>query len=107
MSVVPWRVVEDGLELTVRVTPRADRSAVTGSVPDAQGRPTLQVRLAAPPVEGAANEALRAFLASALHLRRRDVTIRSGQTSRTKTIGLAGDPVALGDLLTALVAPAQ
>jgi uncharacterized protein (TIGR00251 family) len=91
----PYGAVPGGVRLAVRLTPRAGRDALDGTGVDAQGRPVLLVRLAAPPVEGAANEALVAFLADLLDLRRKDVTIRSGQTSRTKIVSLAGDPDAL------------
>jgi uncharacterized protein len=91
----PYSAVPGGVRLAVRLTPRSGRDALDGTGVDAQGRPVLLVRLAAPPVEGAANEALVAFLADLLDLRKKDVTIRSGQTSRTKIVSLAGDPDAL------------
>jgi uncharacterized protein (TIGR00251 family) len=89
---LPWRVVGGSIELAVRVTPRAAKTVLAGVTTDAQGRPTLQIRLAAPPVEGAANDALVAFLASELGLGRRDVAIRNGQGSRAKQVRLDGDP---------------
>ena len=48
------------------------------------------IRLAAPPVEGAANEALVAFLSDALGLPRRSVSIVSGKTSRDKRVRIEG-----------------
>jgi len=92
-----------GLRLAVRVTPRGGREAVAGVVHDAQGRPALAVRLAAPPVEGAANAALVRFLAAVLDLRRADVTILSGSTGRQKMLHLAGDADALAGKLDALL----
>ena len=71
--------------LTVRVTPRAGRSAVAG-VRDG----ILLVKLAAAPVDGAANDALVAFLADALDVPRRQVTIVSGETSRDKRVQIDG-----------------
>jgi uncharacterized protein (TIGR00251 family) len=50
----------------------------------------LRVRLHAPPVDGAANEALVAFLADRLSVPRRDVHIVSGASSRMKTIEVDG-----------------
>jgi uncharacterized protein (TIGR00251 family) len=50
----------------------------------------ILVRLAAPPVEGAANAALVEFLASALGLPRRDITILGGERSRDKRVRVAG-----------------
>jgi uncharacterized protein len=48
------------------------------------------VRLAAPPVEGAANDALVEFLAGALDRPRRDITIVAGGKSRDKRVRVAG-----------------
>ena len=61
----------------------------------AEGRPLLKLRLVAPPVEGAANDALIAYLAKALSLRKADIAIRSGETSRVKILHLAGDSRAI------------
>jgi uncharacterized protein (TIGR00251 family) len=77
------------------VVPRATRAKVDGLVQDAEGRPLLKLRLAAPPVEGAANAALIAFLAEALGVRKADITIRSGETGRIKLLHLAGDSAIL------------
>lgn len=65
--------------------PRAPRTRVDGERAGA-----ILIRLAAPPVEGAANDALVAFLADALGLPRRDVTIVSGHKSRDKRVQIAG-----------------
>jgi uncharacterized protein (TIGR00251 family) len=69
----------------VRVQPRASRSEVIGTHGDA-----IRVRLAAPPVEGAANDALVALLAEALGVRQRDVRIVSGHASRSKVVEVDG-----------------
>jgi uncharacterized protein (TIGR00251 family) len=87
----PYAATDGGVRLALRLTPRASRNGVDGIVQDAEGRPLLKLRLVAPPVEGAANEALIAFLAKTLSLRKADVTIRSGETSRVKILHLAGD----------------
>jgi len=89
--VKPWRVTEDGVLLAVRLTPRASRDGVDGIAADADGKPILKIRLTAPPVDGEANAALIAFLAKTLSLKKADIAIRSGQTSRTKMILLSGD----------------
>lgn len=72
------------LTLTVRVTPRASRDALT--LEDG----ILRARLTAPPVEGAANEALVTLLADRLHLPKRAITIVRGATSRDKQIAISG-----------------
>ena len=91
----PYAATQDGVRLALRLTPRASRNGVDGIADDAEGRPVLRLRLVAPPVEGAANKALIAFLAKTLSLRKADITIRSGETSRIKILHLAGDSAAI------------
>ena len=76
----------EGVRLNVRVTLRARKSAVTGLVEGAEGRAAIAVKLAAPPVDGAANQALIAFLAVELGVGRSAVQIVSGEKSRLKTV---------------------
>jgi hypothetical protein len=85
--------VEGGeVRLRIRVTPRAKQNALTG-LTEADGRPAIAIRLAAPPVDGAANKALLRFLAEALDLPRSAVRLLSGETGRVKVVALAGaDP---------------
>jgi uncharacterized protein len=92
-----------GLRLAVRLTPRAARNGVDGIGTGADGRPALRLRAAAPPVEGAANGALVAFLAEALRLRKADIAIVSGERGRSKLLELAGDPADLLDRLAAWI----
>ncbi len=75
----------DGVVITVRVIPRAARSGVAGT----RGR-ALLVRLQAPPVEGAANEALVEVLAGALQVPKRAVSIVAGDRSRQKRVRVVG-----------------
>jgi uncharacterized protein (TIGR00251 family) len=77
--------VPGGVTFAVRVTPRARRNEITGE----QGG-GLKVKLAAPPVEGAANAALCAFLAEQLRVRKTAVTLVAGQTSRQKVVRVEG-----------------
>lgn len=74
-----------GVELDVRVIPRARKTEIAGLRDDA-----IVVRLAAPPVEGAANEALVAFVAEWLGVPRRAVHITSGDRSRRKRLAVDG-----------------
>ena len=87
----PWRIVPGGVLLSVRATPRASRSVVAGIGADAHDRAVLMVRVAAPPAEGAANAALVDLLAASLGMRKRDITIRSGETGRNKQLHISGD----------------
>jgi len=75
----------DGVILRVKVVPRAPRTQVAGEMGD-----RLRIRLAAPPVEGRANEALVEFLADRLEVPRRDVEILSGETGRLKRVRVRG-----------------
>lgn len=90
--------------MSVRATPRASRSQIAGLGADAEGRPVLMVRVAAPPAEGAANAALIDLFAAALSLRKRDISIRSGETGRNKQVHIAGDAVGISALLAAQIA---
>lgn len=69
----------------VHVQPRASRTGISGTHGDA-----IRVRLHAPPVDGAANKALVAFLAESLGVPQRRVRIASGTTARRKTIEVDG-----------------
>jgi uncharacterized protein len=74
-----------GVELDVRVIPRARRTEISGSRDDA-----LLVRVAAPPVEGAANDALIELLAATCKVPRRAIRLVSGASSRHKRIAIDG-----------------
>jgi len=80
----------DGIRLAVRVTVRAKRDQLTGPIAEADGRAALAIRLAAPPVDGAANAALVTFLAKELAVPRSAVTIVSGEKSRHKLVRITG-----------------
>ena len=82
---IKFREERGALIFSVRVVPRASKSAVAGEHDGA-----LRVRVAAPPVEGAANDALIKFLAKELGVPARDVEIRSGHASKTKVVRVAG-----------------
>ena len=69
-----------------------------------EGRSAVQVHVAAPPVEGAANKALIAFLADALILGEIDIEIRTGKTSRIKGVHLSGDGAKIAARLEGLLA---
>jgi uncharacterized protein len=69
----------------VQVRPRSSRSAVLGV---REG--TLQVALTAPPVDGAANAELIALVARALNVRRSDVVVAMGASSRGKLLDVNG-----------------
>jgi uncharacterized protein (TIGR00251 family) len=82
MNVPPcFQSNESGTFLHLRIQPRASRDEIVGLHGDA-----LKVRIAAPPVDSAANEALIKFLAKQLNLPKSRLQLTKGQTSRNKTI---------------------
>ena len=85
------------VRVSVRVQPRASRSEIIG-----QHGAALKVRLQAPPVDGAANEALVHLLADSLGVSRRSVRVVAGAASRTKTVEVDGTTEAA---VRALAAP--
>ena len=93
MSGLTVRQSPTGVRFAVRVQPGARaparRRGWTGGVDGVHGD-ALKVRLAAPPVDGAANEALVALLAEALGVRPGAVRIVHGATGRTKVIEVDG-----------------
>ena len=74
----------DGVLLQVSVVPNARRTEVDGLHDGA-----LRVRLAAPPIDGRANEALVAWLAKSLGVPGRDVELLRGESSRRKQVAIA------------------
>ena len=77
---------KDGeVTFAVRVIPRASTTTCSGFRED-----TLVVRVGAPPVDGAANDALIAFFAKALCVPRRAIRIISGESGRRKRIAITG-----------------
>ena len=80
----------EGVRFAIHVTPRARKPRVGGLYGSA-----LRVAVAAPPVDGAANQAILIALAQALGLRRGDLAISSGEHGRGKGIVARGDPARL------------
>jgi uncharacterized protein (TIGR00251 family) len=74
-----------GVELNVRIIPRARKTEISGERDGA-----LVVRVNAPPIDGAANDALIAFLADTLRVPRRAIQIVSGERGRQKRLAITG-----------------
>lgn len=81
MALSWYRAAPGGGIVRIRTQPRASRTEVAG----VHGE-TLRIRVAAPPVEGAANRALLKFLARRLRLPRSDIEIRAGHAARVKSV---------------------
>jgi hypothetical protein len=74
------------VRVAVRVQPRASRNEVVGRQEEA-----IKIRVTAPPVGGAANEAVVEVVADWLALPRRSVAIVQGETSRAKVVAIQTD----------------
>jgi uncharacterized protein (TIGR00251 family) len=79
------RATATGVRIDLRVMPRSSRNAIDG-VHD--GR--LVVRVTAPPVDAAANDAVAALLADVLDVPKRHVRLVAGARSRNKTVEITG-----------------
>jgi uncharacterized protein len=75
----------ESITLSIRIQPRASKNEITW-----MENGGLKIRLTAPPVDGAANEALIRFLADTLSVTRSQVHIVSGHTSRDKIVRISG-----------------
>jgi uncharacterized protein (TIGR00251 family) len=73
------------VRITVYVQPRASKTEVAGMHGDA-----LKIRLTAPPVDNAANEALIEFIAAKLGIPKSSVRVAAGATGRRKIVEIAG-----------------
>ncbi len=81
----PISPTPEGVRLRLRIQPRASSEEVAGIAGD-----SIRLRLRAPPVEGAANEALVRFLAARLGVPRSAIALEAGRTGRNKLITVAG-----------------
>ncbi len=77
----------------MRVLPRSSRNEIVG---EAEG--VLKIKLTAPPVEGAANQALVEFLSKKLKVSKSRISIITGQTGRSKVVAIEG--ITKADLLS-------
>ena len=85
-----YRLAGDGaISLTLHIQPGAKKTEFAGLHGDA-----LKIRLAAPPVDGKANDALIRFIADTLGLAKSAVSLKSGQISRRKVVEVRGASVA-------------
>lgn len=89
-----YRRSGDILTLTLHVQPGAKRTELAGLHGDA-----LKIRLAAPPIEGRANEALLRFIADTFGVPLRQVELKQGGQSRHKVVSISGSKVEPDSLL--------
>ena len=81
----------------MRVTPRGGRDAFGAGTAE-----HFAARLAAAPVDGAANAALIALVAKSFGVAKRDVALIAGQSARLKRLEIQGDPTALAERAASL-----
>lgn len=91
------------MRITVRVRPGSSRPRVGGAWQGTEP-PALEVAVAARAVDGRANDAVVDAVAAALGVRRSDVSIVAGRTSRTKVLEVVGDDPAVAERLDGLLA---
>ncbi|TKB33433.1 MAG: DUF167 domain-containing protein, partial [Mesorhizobium sp.] len=87
----PFRPRDDGIDLFVRLTPKAAVDRIEGIETAADGRSHLKARVRAVPENGAANTALERMMAKALGVPGSAVSVVAGGTSRLKTLRIWGD----------------
>jgi len=94
--VTPWRWIGEDLEIEVHAQPGAKRTNALGLHGGA-----IKIRLAAPPLDGKANDALIAFVADALQVPRRRCVLVSGHASRQKRLRIEAPDRALAERVIA------
>lgn len=96
-----WRIQPDGVSVSVKVQPKSRRPGIQGRADGANG-PCLRIGVSEAPEDGKANRAVCAVLAKALSVPSSAVAVTLGQTSRDKTLRVAGNPVELTARLESL-----
>lgn len=96
-----WRVLPDGVSVTVKVQPKSRRPGVQGRYDSPRG-PCLRIGVTEAAEGGRANAAACAVLAEALDMPSSAVAVALGHTSRDKTLRVAGDASLLAERLARL-----
>jgi uncharacterized protein (TIGR00251 family) len=91
----------EGLLVKLRVTAKSQREGLAGVHYAADGSAALRVRVRAVPEQGKANRAVIDTVAASLGLPKTSLSIKAGETSRNKTVLIAGNP----DRLLAMISP--
>ncbi len=98
----PFRLRENGVDLFVRLTPKAALDRLEGVETLADGQSHLKARVRAVPENSAANKALEKLVAKALGVPASTVSVVAGGTARLKTLRISGDPATLARRIDAL-----
>ena len=100
-----YRERHDGLELFVRLTPKASADQFGRIETAADGRSYLVAKVRAVPEKGAANAALERLVGEIFGVARSKVSVIAGHTSRIKTVRIEAEPSSLASVLEALSKP--
>jgi uncharacterized protein len=92
---LPTRPHNDGVILSVRLTPKSSKNALIGLRATADDGLVCAIKVTAPPDKGKANAALLKLIAKSLHLPAGKVVLHSGHTSRHKEVLVHGETVAI------------
>lgn len=99
-----FRPHAEGIDLFVRLTPKAAKDAIEGIEETAAGRAHLKARVRAVPEKGAANQALEKLVAKAFGMPTGSVRMVAGGTSRLKTLRITGDTAKLVETIARIAA---
>ena len=83
---IPYKKTKDGITIEVKVEPRSSRKQITGIMDNT----ILKVKLTAPPVEGSANEQLIELLSESTGVKKSQIRILRGHSSKRKLVGITG-----------------
>jgi uncharacterized protein len=83
---IPFKKTKNGITIEVKVEPRSSQKGIAGVMENN----VLKIKLTSPPVEGAANEQLIEVIAEALKVKRAQVKVIRGQSSKRKVVEISG-----------------
>jgi len=83
---IPYKKTKDGITIEVKVEPRSSRKQITGIMDNT----ILKVKLTAPPVDGSANEQLIELISESTGVKKSQIKIIRGLSSKRKLVGITG-----------------
>ncbi|MBI5846644.1 MAG: DUF167 domain-containing protein [Nitrospirae bacterium] len=86
MKEIPFKKIKNGITIEIKVEPRSSQKGIAGVMDNN----VLKVKLTSPPVEGAANEQLIEVLAEGLKLKKSQIKVIRGHTSKRKVVQISG-----------------
>jgi uncharacterized protein YggU (UPF0235/DUF167 family) len=104
-GLIPYRIIEGGIALFIRLTPKGGRDGFDSIEADSDGKVWLKARVRSVPEDGKANAALEVLLAKSFGVSKSAVSVTSGHTARNKQVEIKGDSTALVAVLRDLVPP--